>query len=234
MAYKETVDPEQQKFTITIADRILRELSIIDTIFKAQYLKYDKTDPYPFLLNNEGRSGIDGRYVISTYILSDVELFTLQLYKKEFTNRLEGTSNLFLLKNQLIEIRDKAIEVRDYYNTKLTKSNKIVDDFIEKSESLAVLSNFQERHDFLEFHRSLVTISNYHIMEMYLGLDFGSRNAFWDREKYTYNYLSDNSQLASICQSLIEFINKFNLNHPGPDSSIYKNKTLFCKKSKRN
>ncbi len=51
MEYKNISSPEQQKYSITTADRILRELGIIDTIFKAQYLKYDNTDPFPFLLD---------------------------------------------------------------------------------------------------------------------------------------------------------------------------------------
>jgi len=223
MAKKETADNEPQKNRITAPDRILRELNIIETIFKSQYLKYDETDPFPYLLNKDGRSGIDGRYIISIYFLSDVELFNLQQYKKEFTNRFEGTSNISLVKNQLLEIKEKATEVRDYYNTNLTKSNKIVDDFIAKSKSLDTLDQFQERLDFLESHRSVATVSNYHIMEIYLGTDLGSKHAFWNRDRYTYTYLSDNSQLASICQRLIDFVNKFDLEYEKANRSITKN-----------
>ena len=98
-----------------------------------------------------------------------------------------------------------------------------MDDFINKNESLDALNNFQERLDFLEFHRSTVTIYNYHIMEMYLGLDFGSKHSVINREKYSFNYLSDNTQLASVCQSLIEFISKFNLKHSESDKPNKKN-----------
>lgn len=224
MANTITKDTEEQRLKITTADRVLRELGIIDTIFKAQYLKYDSADPFPFLLDNQGRSGVDGRYVISVNLLSNVELFNLQSYKHEFTTRYEATPNLSLLGNQLNEIKERAIEIRDYYDTKLTKTNKIVDDFIEKNKSLDTLDHFQERLDFLEFHRSTVTIYHYQIMKMYLGIDFGSKNNIINREKYSYNYLSDNSQLASVCQSLIEFIEKFNLPDLGFSKSKHKTK----------
>ncbi len=46
---------------ITITDRVLRELAIIELIFTAQYVKYDETEPFPFILNHAGKSGIDGR-----------------------------------------------------------------------------------------------------------------------------------------------------------------------------
>jgi methyl-accepting chemotaxis protein len=174
-------------FSITIPDRILRVLNIIDTFFKAQHLPYDQTDPFPYLLDHKGQASIHGRYIASVSILSDVELFSLQLYKKELTVRFENTSNLTLLKNQLLSIRDRAKQIRDYYNSFLTKGNKILDDFLSKSKALSSLEHFQERLVFLEFHRSVPTISNYHIMEIYLGVDLHGEHGFaGNSNKYTY------------------------------------------------
>jgi hypothetical protein len=222
-----TSEPLPPKISITIPDRVLRELNIIDTIFKAQYLKCDPTEPFPYLLDKTGRSGIDGKYMISVFLLSDVELFNLQLYKKEFTARFESTTNLSLLRNQLLEIREKAIEIKEYYNRYLTKGNNIVDEFISKNKSLDNLQHFHERIDFLESHRSIATISNYHIMEIYLGVDLHGKNGFiGDRDKYNFNYLSDNSQLASICQRIVDFIDKFELEHQNHGLSINKKKNM--------
>lgn len=170
--------PELPKISITTPDLILRELTIIDTIFRAQYLKYDTTDPSPYLLDKSGHSGIDGRYIISIYLLSDVELFSLQVYKKELTDRFENTTNLSLLKNQLLEIREKAVQIKDYYNKCLTRGNAIVDEFIAKNNSLESLEQFQERLDFHESHRSVATVWNYYLMEIYLGVDLHGQNRF--------------------------------------------------------
>lgn len=225
MPGKVPFDAEPLKISITTPDRILRELNIIDTIFKAQHLKYEPTDPFPYVLDKTGHSGIDGKYIINVFLLSDVELFSVQLYKKEFTIRFESTANLALLKNQLLEIREQAIEIRDYYNRYLTKGHKMVDDFIATNKSLDTPEQFHERLDFLESHRSVVTISNYYLMEIYLGVDLHGKSGFvGNRDKYNYTYLSDNSQLASICQRIIDFIDKFELAEKVPATSNSNNK----------
>lgn len=88
---------------ITIHDRILRELDIIRNIYEGQHKKNDVNDffPYPSLLNEEGYHVGNGRYLKDFDIFSQVELFNVQLYKKEFTERFEKTNNLTLIENQL-------------------------------------------------------------------------------------------------------------------------------------
>ncbi|MBL7696719.1 MAG: hypothetical protein JNK79_01110 [Chitinophagaceae bacterium] len=68
---KVTSEPEPPKISITTPDWMLRELNIIDNIFKTQHLKYDPTDPFPYALDKTGQSGIDGNYIISILLLSD-------------------------------------------------------------------------------------------------------------------------------------------------------------------
>jgi hypothetical protein len=215
---------------ISIPDRIFRELRIIDNIFKAQFHKSENEASFPFLRDKSGYGGIDGRYIAGSYILSDVELFNIQLYKDEITKRFETTANLSLITNQLKEIRNDAIKVRDFYNDRLTKSNTIVSDFLNQNIKLNSSLDFQAQHEFLEFHRAVIRVSNYELMEIYVGLDFDSNNNFINRFDYTYNYLSDNGLLAFVCQNLIDFIDRFNLSeqsHSKQTASIMRNKVKF-------
>lgn len=224
MINKRTINPPTLIKT-TIPDRINRELRIIDNIFKAQFHNSENEASFPFLRDKSGYGGIDGRYIAGLHILSDVELFNIQLYKDEFTKRFEGTANLSLITNQLKEIRDKAIKVRDFYNERLTKSNTIVSEFLNQNENLYSSLDFQAQHEFLEFHRAVIRVSNYELMEIYLGLDSHSNNTFTNRFDYSYNYLSDNALLAFVCQNLIDFIDRFNLN----DQSLTKQTVSIMK-----
>src|SRR5690242_2558276 len=103
-----------------INDRLLKELRIIELIFTAQYSKYDKTNPFPYIADHRLRSGIDGKYIASLDIFSNVELANLSMYKQHFTERYESNTNHKLLKKQLTDIKKKAEQVRDYYNDYLT------------------------------------------------------------------------------------------------------------------
>ena len=194
---------------ITITDKVLRELGIIELIFTAQYSKFDETEQFPFILDHTGRSGIDGRYIAALDVFSDVELFNLQLYKKHFTKRFEGSTNHKLLKNQINDIRQKAKKVRNYYNTNLTGKSDIVREYVEKKKELKNKKQFEEGIELFEIHSAVVTISHYHLMELYLGANRSSKLCITD--KYTYSYISDNYTLASFCQKLIDFIDSIGI-----------------------
>jgi|GEM_PF-4819720 len=191
---------------VTTFDRISRELDIIDNIFKAQYKKYDATNlfAYPTILDNKGKSGIDGRYISGIDFYSDVELFSIQSYKSEFTQRFETANDNTLIKNQLLELKDRVTDVRDYYNKYLTNKNEIVIDFL-KTGKLPYDQRFEKMAD----HSVCITISNYYIMEIYFGCDRSNTNGLI--KDYPFTYISDNNFLATICQSIIDFIDKFEL-----------------------
>ena len=193
---------------ITTIDKILRELAIVQCIYHSQYKRNNKKDPipYPSLLDDKGKHIGTGRYLKDFHIFSDVELFSIQQYKKEFTDRFETANNLTLLKNQLTEIHKKAVEARDFYNSHLTDKCKLVKSFLLRTKKLP----FDDRIKCFLEHSSVITVRAYQIGEIYLGTDRISVDwIYGNRGEYYFNYLSNNQTLASICQSLIDFIEKF-------------------------
>ncbi len=194
---------------ITVIDRALRELDIIIIVFKCQYSKYDPQHPNacPTILGKDGHSGIDGQYIQNIDLSSDVELFSVQKFKEQITQRFEGTSNHVLLNKQLLEIYEKSQVALKYYNEKLTKNNGIVDDFLKyHSRPIA------ERIDELDKYSAYITVNNYYLGSIYLGVGKGSINKERIHISYQrYNYIADNFTLATICQNISDFLEKFNL-----------------------
>lgn len=197
---KEIIDPE-----ITLPDRILRELNIIEAFFRAQHYIYDNSVMFPYILDSDGNSGINGRYINWFDIISNVELLNLHLYKKIFTERYENTNNHALLLSQLTEIRDKAIKVRDYYNEYLTDQNLIVKEYFEKKAH----SSFEESTDLTESHSAVITINNYQIGEIYLGCARSNFKRAKNNPDYSFSYMGENMLFARFCQNLIDFIDRF-------------------------
>jgi hypothetical protein len=194
---------------ITLTDRVLRELDMIIAIFESQYSKYDPQQPntYPTLLGRDGHSGIDGQYIQNIYLSSEVELFGVQKFKEQITQRFEGTSNHVLLNKQLLEIYEKSQVALKYYNEKLTKNNAIVDDFLKwHSGPIA------ERIDELDKYSAYITVYNYYIGSIYLGVVRGSVDRESFRSTYQrYNYSTNNFTLATVCQDISDFLEKFDL-----------------------
>ncbi|HAL81387.1 MAG TPA: hypothetical protein DCO83_03445 [Mucilaginibacter sp.] len=182
--------------SITTTDRMLREIEIYKNIFHSQYSKYTPGSGwvYPMILNKDGIDGIDGRYICSMDIYSDVELFQIQFFKGEITKRYESTQNYCLLKADLLEIRESAIEAIKFYDTNLTDNSKIVKDFKAKHNSLPIA----ERIDFGETHKAAITILNYTIGEIYMGASSGNNNI---ERNYQYHYYIRNDISAIGCCS---------------------------------
>jgi len=197
---KEIIDPE-----ITLPDRILRELNIIEALFHAQHHICDNSVMFPYILDSDGNSGINGRYINWFDIISNVELLNLHLYKKVFTDRYENTNNHALLHSQLTEIRGKAIIVRDYYNEYLTDQNLIVKEYFEKK----ALSSFEESADLTEAHSAVITVNNYQIGEIYLGCSKSNFKRAKNIPDYSFSYMGENMLFARFCQNLIDFIDRF-------------------------
>lgn len=186
---------------VTIADRILRELEIIQTLFQAQKYQYCPDANFLPILDKHGKSGIDGKYIAALDIFSDVELFNLQFYKRHFTERFESTSNLLLLTNQLIDIQEKAEKVKAYYDQYLSSTSQLFQDYIENKNILPA----KEGIDLFEEHSAVVTISRYHFMELYFGANRSQLPTGMTLE-HSFTYTCYNEILAEICQSLIDFI----------------------------
>jgi len=194
---------------ITITDRILKELQIIDRIFKSQLFRYDGENSYPFVNRNDENKSIDTLYLNYYNFLSDNELFELQSFKKEFTERFENTKNPELVLNQLVEINTKAIEVLEYFEKNLTQTSEIALDFLERNNKLGI----EEGTKFNNKHLAVIIVQNYQISEIVSGtnrLDSSHseiRNHYAILKKYgTFNEL-----LSGYCKDIISFINKIPL-----------------------
>lgn len=211
--------------TITIPDRILRELDIIFTIFKAQHSRYDpeNANPYPMILGRDGCDGINGQYIQHMDILSDVELLNVQEFKKHITSRFENASNHTLINSELLKIKAKAQIAIDYYNENLTSKNSIVKDFlIEQQRPIA------ERINSLNKYAAVVTVGNYYVDSVYFGADRGSMNQNSSHiSNRPYWYWAYNFFLATVCQQVVDFIDNFKLDPQNEDLSSAANPSIF-------
>jgi hypothetical protein len=207
--------------SITTTDRMLREIEIYKNIFHSQYSKYTPNSgwPYPMILDKDGKDGIDGRYICSVNIYSDVEMFEIQSFKDEIIKRYESTLSHSLLKADLLEIRESATEAIRFYDENLTDEADIVKDFKDKQSSLPIA----ERMDFVETHQAVITILSYSIGEIYLGAGCGDDVKIGN---YRYNYPPVNNYTIAVdcCLQIVEFIDKleFNFDKRHPDKSVNK------------
>jgi hypothetical protein len=183
---------------ITIFEKIKRELNIIHWAFKSQFEKRSTEMIYPMLHQ-------DGRYCSSIYIRSDDALLNIEKYKIYYTERFESTPNISLVKNELIQIYEKALFLRDFFNNNLIDNCEIVVDYLEKKKEQMYSTEFSI------FHTMIICVENYHPMGVLFGLSGEIKNheTAWTDKKY--NYYNDNHQLAIICQKLVDFVEAFDI-----------------------
>lgn len=217
--------PPEIKIEYTIADQMEKELNIIYTIFTSQYAKFDRKEKFPYILNEEGNTGIDGRYINRFDIVSNVGLMSTLQYKKHFTERYESTNNPSLVQNQLFRLRKMAIDARDYYNEKLTGKNEIVQEFADKKSELdSAYSklNFEKSLELSKYHSAVILLADYHLQYIYLGCDklnckHSIMGDFW--------YTLSNYELANYCHNIVEFADMFKLESSPPPQQTGRIKT---------
>lgn len=115
---------------ITTADKTLRELQLIEFLFQLQFS--DKYDDNPYLTIIDGESQrINGRFIGSFFMIySQVELFNIQEFKREFTTRYENARDNTLLVNQAKEIKDNASGIVQFVTENWNEDNYKVQEFI--------------------------------------------------------------------------------------------------------
>jgi hypothetical protein len=200
--------PDTPSMIVTSHDRVLRELNIINVIFKSQFRMQSEIEwlQWPQLVNSQGKD-VDGQYLFTFSILSNVELFNIQRFKSEITNRYESAVNLNLLRNQLTEIWNKAAAIRDFYNENLT--DKKVSWILEKFDV--------DYYNKMKEHGGVVEVLDHYVRTVHFGVDTLSINRKFlprelcerrndDETERPFNYVSNNRQLANICQTLVTFI----------------------------
>ncbi|MCD4794824.1 MAG: hypothetical protein K8R54_16430 [Bacteroidales bacterium] len=208
---------------ITITDKMLREIYIIQNVFELQYYKYEKTNHFPYVFDSESNYDIEGRYINDLDICSTDNLFNLQNFKKIITERYENTNNLNLLKNQLNKIKQEAEIAIDLYNKKLTKGTKKVEEF---NNFRNLLINGKTK--LFRKHSAVLFVDNYQIFHLIFGSNRLTVDKNFNKSDYSFNYSSNNYELAFICQSVIDFIDYFNFSFSKEPENLkdYINKLL--------
>lgn len=196
---------------ITIFEKIKRELNIIHWAFKSQFEKRSTEMIYPMLHQ-------DGRYCSSIYIRSDDALLNIEKYKIYYTERFESTPNISLVKNELIQIYQKALILRDFFNNNLIDNCEIVVEYLKKKDEQKYST------DFSVFHTMIICVESYHPMGILFGLSGEIKNHETDWTYKKYNYYNDNYQLAIICQKLIDFVEAFDIIEKLPQQKVLINK----------
>lgn len=180
---------------ITIFEKIKRELNSIHWVFKSQLEPKSTELVFP-------RIREDGRYCSVIYFRSDIELLKIENYKNYYYKRFESTTNIDLIKSELLQLMEKAKFLLDFYNDNLTTKNNLVNKAIKKLKTYSVETK--------SFHTGIILIENVEPQDIFFGYDGSFYNSDLEWTKRKYNYASNNNELARFCAKLIAFIEGFN------------------------
>ena len=182
--------------SITIFEKIKRELNLIHWIFKSQFEKKSTNLLLPLIHN-------DGRYCNIIYIRTEIELLRIEEYKKYYYERFEKTKNPTLINNELLSLLEKLNFLVKFYEENLTINNKVVAEVISDLKK----KYFENEKE----HKAVVLVENIEPQNIFFGYNEMSYNNELDWTKRKYNYASNNFELCKFCLKLIEFINSFNI-----------------------
>lgn len=182
----------------TVYDRVMHELNVVAWVFECQFMEASTSVIETPMLQSKGR------YMAGMHITSNIEMIKLQGYIQHYTERFEATSNTVLVKNELLSIYEKAINILEYFNKNLTSNSEIVKQYHENMPK-----EFNEQQDYFKEHSGIIVVQDLQPQHIVFGLDFDSNEAQWTHNEY--NYSITHNQLALFCEKLIDFINKFNI-----------------------
>jgi hypothetical protein len=149
---------------------------------------------------------------------SNIELLSNEEYKNYYYKRFESTSNIELIKSELLQLLEKAQFLLKFYNENLTIENNLVNKAIEK------LKKYSKENR--TFHTGIILIENVEPQDIFFGYDGGSYNIDLEWTKRKYNYASNNNELARFCAKLIDFIEGFNFTPTKNENKKSTEKTL--------
>lgn len=194
-----SIQKPDPKFRITPFAQIKRELNTIHWVFTSQFMSKSTNMSLPMIRD-------DGRYCANINIRSNYPLYNIEEYKFHFTERFENAHNNIAVKNELIDVYEKAVILRDYFNENLTDRNPIVQKFLDLKEGNLFVTPEMRSYYFMR-----IVVDNYNPQDILFGEETITNEFQDDWTLREYNYQSDNRQLAEFCKNLIEFIDKFNL-----------------------
>ena len=203
-------NPQPQK--ISTPDRILREMIVIQKLFELQLYEYNINNGIQWqdwiIQDEEGKGAASGKYINTYWLYSNTELFNLQSYKIELTERFERTQNLALFYNQLRTIKGKAKEVIDFFNENFTnKSARYVAGLEEYSK--LNLHNAAIARSQME---AAAIVENCSLTELVQGdTHLPKIFRFSERRQFEFIYVTTPRELATICIHLLNFVDAFDI-----------------------
>ena len=185
---------------LNTADKMLRELGLIDYLFRLQLSgEYDNRDEtIPTACNGIGEP-INGRFMGDAIfdLYSQTELFNTQAFKKEFTDRFEVAQNTILIINQAKEIKDKASNILKFIEDNWCEDNYKVQEFMEWAKG----DIFDYKHSAVVFVSDGLLIDGVYY-EKYIKPNNGRLKMF------PINYSCSNQTMIQVCQVVIAFLDK--------------------------
>lgn len=185
---------------ITTADKMLRELQLIEFLFRLQLSDEYDNDPDLTIINVKGER-INGRFMGRPFMIySQTELFNIQAFKQEFTERFENAQNTTLIINQAKEIKDKASSILRFIKENWNEDNYKVKEFVEWDNDKE-LDDEKHSADVLVFDNLSINGVFY---DRFMKLGTITRSP----DEYTFRYLTYNQTLVKVCEVVIAFADK--------------------------
>ena len=200
---------------ITTADRMLRELGLIEFLFRLQLSDEYDNNPYITIIDGKGKR-IKSRFMGCPFMLySQTELFNIQRFKQEFTDRFETAKNTTLLINQAKKIREKASGVLQFVTNNWNDDNYKVKDFVKWNRNRDI---DDEKHS-----AYVLVFDNLSINGVFYDRPMKLESITGSPDTYAFSYLTCNQTMVDVCRAVIDFVDKLFPTTPGkslPDNAL--------------
>lgn len=193
--------------------QVLRKLSIIENVYKAQITNEDLGLNPTDIENNpvtESRYFNRIHFIYKDDLFGDSFLWDFKAdYKHQFAFANDNTS----IKNELLEIRNKAKYVSDFFNANLSTGCEITKGFYAKGEPPNKREGYYS-HDLetSNYHTAAVEIlDDYSIDDFVVGFDSKLYYKVIEGLTNEPNTYLHNGDLNRFCMAILNFTDKFNL-----------------------
>ena len=190
-----------QKPKFTVFETIMKELNFVAWVFECQVsdVSYNSLP----VIHQKGRYLPN---VIS--VQSNIQMLKIQDYFQHYTERFERANDKTVISNELVEIYKRAKQIMSFYDENLHSDSDVATSYFEK-----LPNDFKNKIDYNKKHTALIVVDDLQIFDIYFevgDLTFNVKDKnYYDENRYTISYLTDNSELLRFCQKLVDFADKF-------------------------
>lgn len=201
---------------------MLRELQLIEFLFRLQLSDEYDSDPYLTVIDGKGKR-TNGRFMGRPFMVySQTELFNIQGFKQEFTERFENAKNTTLLINQAKEIRDKASGILLFVTENWNEDNYKVKDFTEWDRNRNIED---EKHS-----ADVLIFGNLSINGVFYDRFMKLETITGSPDDYPFKYLTCNQIMVEVCNSVVLFAGRL---LPSTDSDSTSRRCMTMKTTKQ-